>query len=163
MRIFKLVLLATTLLFWGCYSFRGQTAGSVKTIAIPTFENESTEFGLAERVTQELISSFQRDGVLRISNSDQADAILHGRLIRVEDLPYTASSGATLTVSEYRFSMSCEIEMIDNHTQAVLWSQPYTSWAIYPYDGSLEKRDTAITEAVSKLQQDLLNRIVGSW
>jgi TolB-like protein len=163
MKICKLSLLALVLLLGGCYSFRGQTAGNVKSIAIPPFENESTEFGLAERVTDELIRAFQRDGVLRISNTDQADAVLRGRLVRVEDLPYTASSGANITVEEYRFSLSCEIEMIDNHTQAVLWSQPYTSWAIYPYTGSLDKRDIAIQEAVSKLQQDLVNRIVGSW
>lgn len=155
------VLAALSLALVGCYSFRGQTAGAIKTLAIPTFENESTEFGLAERVTQQITSGFQSDGTLRITTSDQADAILHGRVLRVEDLPYTAR--ADQTVDEYRFSMTCQIELIDNKTQQPIWTVTNTEWAIYPYTGSMENRDQAIQEAVGKLQQDILNRIVGSW
>ncbi|RPH94077.1 hypothetical protein EHM69_08365 [candidate division KSB1 bacterium] len=161
MKFSKLILLLTLLICCGCYSFRGQSAGAIKSIAVPTFENESPEFGIAERVTEELIRGFQRDGTLRITNTDQADAVLHGRILRVEDMPYTAR--ADQQVEEYRFSMTCEIELTDSRTQQVLWTQTYPAWAIYPYAGSLENRDVAIQEAVSKLQQDLLNRIVGSW
>jgi hypothetical protein len=164
MNCFRILPVFILTLLCGCtYSFRGQTAGAVKSIAIPTFENESTEFGLAERVTDDLVQAFQQDGALRVTAPEQADAILHGRITRVEDLPYTASSGTTITVEEYRFAMSCQVELVDARTQAVIWTQPYSTWAIYPYTGSLENRDQAITEAVGKLQQDLLNRIVGSW
>jgi len=145
----------------GCYSFRGQSAGAIKSIAIPTFENESTEFGLAERVTQQLSDAFRTDGTLRITSEDQADAILHGRVLRVEDLPYTAS--ANQTVEEYRFSMTCQIELLDTKTQTPIWSQNNTEWAIYPYTGQMADRDQGIQEAVNKLQADILNRIVGSW
>jgi hypothetical protein len=160
------------LLLSGCtYSFRGQSAGAIKSLSIPTFENESTEFGIADRVTNELVRAFQQDGTLKITSESQADAILRGRIVRVEDQPYTARpvsqadspGGQSVTVEEYRFSMSCEIELVDNTTQVALWSQVYPAWAIYPYAGSLENRDAAIQEAVTKLQQDLLNKIVGNW
>lgn len=146
----------------GCtYSFRGQTAGAIKSIAIPTFENETAEFGIAELITNELMNGFQRDGTLRITIREQADAVLIGRITRVEDMPYTAR--ADQTVEEYRFSITCEIELFDNASQQTLWTQTYPAWAVYPYTGSLEYREQAIQEAVGKLQQDLLNRIVGSW
>lgn len=146
----------------GCsYSFRGQTADAIKSIAIPVFVNETAEFGIAERITDELIRGFQRDGTLRITTSEQADAVLTGRITRIEDLPYTAR--ADQTVEEYRFSMTCEIEFTDGRTQQVLWTQTYPAWAVYPFDGSLQYRDQAIQAAVAKLQVDLLNRIVGSW
>jgi hypothetical protein len=145
----------------GCYSFRGQSAGAIKTIAIPNFENESTEFGLAEQVTQQLTTGFQSDGTLRVTSSDQADAILQGRVLRVEDLPYTAR--ADQTVDEYRFSMTCQTQLIDTKTQSPIWTQTNTEWAIYPYTGLQADRDQAIQEAVTKLLQDILNRIVGSW
>jgi outer membrane lipopolysaccharide assembly protein LptE/RlpB len=157
-----LVLAGLAVALTGCaYSFRGQTAGAIKSISIPTFENETAEFGIAERVTEELVRGFQRDGTLRITSAEQADAVLTGRITRVEDMPYTAR--ADQTVEEYRFSMTCEIELSDGRTQQVLWTQSYPAWAVYPYTGSLEYRDQAIQEAVGKLQQDLLNRIVGSW
>lgn len=161
MRFCSLALLAA--LLTGCYSFRGQTAGDIKSVAVPTFENESTEFGLAERVTEELIRAFQREGVLRITSPDQADAILVGRIVRVEDAPYSARVAQEIQVEEYRFSMTTQIDLVDNRTQEVLWSQPYTSWATYPYTGSLDSRESAIEEAVSKLQIDLVNRIAGNW
>lgn len=154
--------IAAALILGGCtYSFRGQTAGAIKAIAIPTFENESAEFGIAERVTEVLIRGFQRDGTLRITAPEQADAVLRGRVLRVEDMPYTAQ--ADRTVEEYRFAMSCQIELVDGQTDEVIWTQTYPAWAVYPYTGSLEHRDRAIEEAVAKLQQDLLNRIVGNW
>ena len=161
MRFYKTLCLIIPLLFCGCYTFRGQTAGAIKSIAIPTLENETAEFGLAERVTDALIRGFQRDGTLRIVNPEQADAVLRGRIIRVEDAPYTAR--ADQTVDEYRFSMSCALELVDSRQQETLWSQTYPAWAIYQYSGSMEKRDLAIQEAVDKLQQDLLNKIVGNW
>lgn len=155
-------LLIAALIVSGCtYSFRGQTAGAIKAIAIPTFENESTEFGIAERVTEVLIRGFQRDGTLRVTTADQADAILRGRILRVEDMPYTAQ--ADRTVEEYRFAMSCAIELVNGQTEEVLWTQTYPAWAVYQYTGALEHRDRAIEEAVGKLQQDILNRIVGNW
>ncbi|MBU0509962.1 hypothetical protein KKH27_14155 [bacterium] len=159
---FSSPLLALLLLVCGCtYTFRGQTAGDIKSVSIPVFENETAEFGLAERVTDELVRSFQRDGTLRIASADQADAILLGRITRVEDLPYTAR--ADQTVEEYRFALSCVVELLNNRTQETIWSQTFNGWAVYPYTGSLENRDLAVEEAVGKLQQDLLNRIVGSW
>jgi hypothetical protein len=162
MRSCKLLSILCLALVCGCtYSFRGQTTSTIKSLAIPTFENESSEFGLAENVTDQLVRAFQQDGLLRITSQDQADAVLHGRIVRVEDMPYTAQ--ANQTVQEYRFSVSCEIDLINAKTNETMWSQPFNAWAIYPYDGSLAKRDGAIQEAVGKLQADLLNKIVGSW
>ena len=136
-------------------------AGDIKSIAIQTFENETAEFGLSERVTDGLVKAFQRDGTLRVTGPEQADAVLIGRITRIEDFPYTAR--ADQTVEEYRFDMSCYCELVNTKTQEQLWSQTFAAWAVYPYEGSLEKRDAALDEAIGKLQQDLMNKIVGSW
>jgi hypothetical protein len=158
----SLSLLFIALFFTGCtYSFRGQSAGAIKSIAIPTFENESTEFGLGETITSSLTRAFQRDGVLRITDETNADAVLRGRIISVDDQPITAR--ADLTVEEYRFAMNCEIELIKTDTQESMWRQVYPEWAVYQYNGSLEFRTQAIEETVTKLQQDILNKIVGNW
>ncbi|MDD5088393.1 MAG: LptE family protein [bacterium] len=161
MRFCSLLTILLTVVGGCTYSFRGQTAGSIKSISIPVFENETAEFGIAERVTDELVRAFQRDGTLRITTADQADALLVGRITRIEDLPYTAR--ADQTVEEYRFALGCAVELINNSSQQPMWSQSFSPWAVYTYTGSLEARDQAITETVSKLQEDLLNRIVGSW
>ena len=157
-------LIAVGLMIWGCtYSFRGQQAGDIQSIAVPNLENESTEFGIAEILTEELIRSFQRDGTLRVYNEAQADAVLVGRVLRVQDEPYSATPGDEITVQEYRFSMTCEFDLINNVTKEIEWTQTFPAWAVYPYDNSLANRDAAIEEATEKLMQDILNKIVGSW
>ncbi len=156
------VLLACSLLF-GCYSFRGQVAGDIKSLAIPTFSNESSEFGLSETVTDELLRGFQRDGTLRIVPETQADAVLIGTLINARDEPYTARSGTEITVDEYRFSMTCRIELVIRETGETKWTQNFSAWSIYPYGGDLANREQAVTESTTKLVEDLLNKIVGSW
>jgi outer membrane lipopolysaccharide assembly protein LptE/RlpB len=159
-----LFLLGAAILLTGCtYSFRGQQAADIQSIAVPTLENESTEFGISETLTDELIRSFQRDGTLRVSSEDQADAILVGRVLRVQDEPYSARPGDEITVQEYRFSMTCEFDLIKNDTKEIKWTQTFPAWAVYPYDNSLANRDAAILEATEKLMQDILNKIVGNW
>jgi hypothetical protein len=159
----KYVALLACCLLLGCYSFRGQIAGDIKTLAIPTFTNESTEFGLSETVTDELIRGFQKDGTLRIVPDSQADAILVGTLVDAKDEPYTARSGTEITVEEYRFSMMCRMELVIRETGEVKWTQTFPAWAIYSFGGDLSNRDLAVTEATTKLVEDLLNKIVGSW
>jgi len=160
------VILCLLVLLSGCYTFRSQIAGDIRTLAIPTFSNESSEFGLSETVTDELIRGFQRDGTLRVVAENQADATLVGALMEVRDEPYTARSGTTvqdITVDEYRFSMTCRIELVDRATGETKWTNNFTAWSIYPYGGDLSNRDAAVKEATTKLVEDLLNKIVGSW
>ncbi|MCB9357299.1 MAG: hypothetical protein H6505_01900 [Calditrichaeota bacterium] len=155
-----------SLLLSGCYSFRGQVAGDIRTLAIPTFGNESAEFGLAETVTDELIRGFQRDGTLRVLPEDQADAVLVGILVEARDNPNTARSSGTgneIVVDEYRFSMTCRVELQLRETGEPKWVQSFSVFAIYPYTGDLSNREQAVTEATGKLVEDLLNKIVGSW
>lgn len=159
----KFLLLLACSLLSSCYSFRGQVAGDIKTLAIPTFMNESTEFGLSETVTDELIRGFQKDGTLRITSEGQADAIVMGTLIEAKDEPYSARSGTEITVDEYRFSMTCRIDLVIRETGETKWTQSFPAWSIYPYGGDLSNRDQAVKDATTKLVEDLLNKIVGSW
>lgn len=147
----------------GCYSFRGQVAGDIRTLAIPTLSNESTEFGLAETVTDQLIRAFQRDGTLKIVPESQADAILVGALVDVRDEPYTARSDGGIQVDEYRFAMTCRMELVIPGTGESKWVQSFPVSEIYAYGGDLTNRDQAVIVATEKLVNDLINKIVGSW
>ncbi|MBK6767212.1 MAG: LptE family protein [bacterium] len=159
----RLVLCIPLAVLFSCYSFRGQVAGDTKSIAIPSLSNESTEFGLAETVTDALIRAFQRDGTLKVVPEGQADATLTGSLVDVRDEPYTARSDGGITVDEYRFSMTCRMELIDRETGESKWTQNFPVFMIYTYGGDLSNRDSAVTAATEKLVTDLINKIVGSW
>lgn len=155
------VLLAALLSGCGVYSFSGAVAGDIKNISIPLFENQTAEFGVQETITDALIAGFQREGILKIVDESHADAILHGTILNIRDTPNTYS--ADEQVSEYRFQITCEITLVKSNTGEDLWKETFSTWGNYPYTGSLEDRQTGIEEALRKLTEDILNRIVSNW
>ena len=145
----------------GVYSFSGAVAGDIKNISVPLFANQTAEFGIQETITDALIAGFQREGILRIVDEAQSDAILHGTILNINDTPNTYSVNEE--VSEYRFQITCEIALEKMDTGEELWREAFSTWGNYPYTGSLEDRQTGIDEALRKLTEDILNRIVSNW
>ncbi|MBU1936201.1 hypothetical protein KKG05_02300 [bacterium] len=157
------VVLAMSTFILGCgnYSFTGAVAGDIKSISIPLFANQTAEFGIQETITDALITGFQREGILKIVDESRADAILHGTILRINDTPNTYT--ADEQVSEYRFDITCEIALEKTGTGEDLWKENFSTWGNYPYTGSLADRQTGIDEALRKLTEDILNRIVSNW
>lgn len=145
----------------GAYSFSGAVAGDIKSITIPLFDNQTAEFGIQETITDALIAGFQREGILKVVDETRADAILHGTILRIDDTPNTYT--ADEQVSEYRFQITCEISLENARTGEDLWKQTFSTWGNYPYTGSLADRQTGMDEALRKLTEDILNRIVSNW
>ncbi|UCE05762.1 MAG: hypothetical protein JSW07_19560, partial [bacterium] len=57
-----LSLLLLALFHCGYYSFSGSSLPShIRTIAVPMFENRTTEFGVREDITDALINEFTQD------------------------------------------------------------------------------------------------------
>ena len=50
------------------YSLSGSIPTHIKSIHIPLFENQTSEFDLAENITDFIIEQFNESGVLRIEN-----------------------------------------------------------------------------------------------
>ncbi len=157
------VIFSMCALLSGCgnYSFTGAVAGDIKSISIPLFSNQTAEFGIQETITDALITGFQREGILKIVDESRADAILHGTILRISDTPNTYT--ADEQVSEYRFQITCEIALEKTGTGEDLWKESFATWGNYPYTGSLSDRQIGIDEALRKLTEDILNRIVSNW
>ncbi len=145
----------------GVYSFSGAVATDIKSISIPLFENQTAEFGIQETITDALVAGFQREGILKIVDESHADAILHGIILNISDTPNTYT--ADEHVSEYRFQITCEITLVKTTTGEDLWKQTFSTWGNYTYTGSFEDRQTGMDEALRKLTEDILNRIVANW
>ncbi len=157
------------LLLVGCfrYSFSGAGPGHIKTIAIPLFENTTAEYGVVERLTDALILAFQQDNTLKITDEESADAILLGRLVRVEDVPYTyegEGETANFSVGEYKLTLTVKLKYIDQVKDEVIWEQEVRGWGTYNHtSGTPEEREEGFDEAIEKLTEDILNMTVSGW
>ncbi len=153
----------------GCfrYSFSGAGPSHIKTIAIPLFENSTAEYGVVEQITDDLILAFQQDNTLKIADENNADAVLWGRLKRVEDIPYTyGGEGETssFSVGEYKLSLIVELEYYDLTKEEVIWKENVQGWGTYDHStGSPEERNEGFQEAIDKLAEDILIMTVSGW
>ncbi len=151
------------------YSFTGAVPSHLKTVAVPLLQNQTAEYGVAERITDEVISRLQRDNTLKIADPSTADAVLRGSLMRVEDVPYTYSGSGeaqsqNFSVGEYRLTLVVKIEYFDQTKNERIWEQEFRAWGTYNHTtGSPEEREQGFQEAVAKLADDILNQTVSGW
>ena len=125
-RVSRRILLPTllagfTLGFSGC---AGYQLGSVKPtpyqginrLHIPTFKNDTLEPRTAAIVTNSIIKQVQMDGTYEVTSKDRADAILEGRISRVERRQLRAAETDTLRTTEMRLFIIVEWRLVDPTT-----------------------------------------------
>jgi hypothetical protein len=156
--------LGLLLLLQGCgfYSFTGASTGGLKSIAIPTFENQTAEFGLAETISDNLIDRFNQDGSLKVRDPRTADSILYGTITRITDQPaaYTAAGN----VEQYKVTIAVHLRFEDRIKGKIVWEDNVSQFGLYPFgSGSTADRDQGLSEAMDKLVDDILSKTVSGW
>ncbi len=95
---------------------------AVHKIAVPTFDNKTLVPRIAVLVTNTAIKQFQQDGTYRIANEDQADAILHGEITRINRAPLRSVRGNVLATTEFSLLLQVRYTLIDAQTHKPLTS-----------------------------------------
>ncbi len=171
--------------FVGCiyYSMAGSIPPHIKSIAIPLVENQTAEFGMSEAVTDNMVNEFTEENILRLVSEDQADSILRGKIVSVKDAPYTYTKQEAVT--EYRFTITMDLEWFDVKEDKVLLKKQYSGFGAYGLSGDIssdeidndgdglidsedenefgDPREFATKVAAEKIAQDVLNEIMTSW
>ncbi len=96
-------------------------SSGIRSIAIPTFTNETYEAGIETIVTNALLKEFIKDRRVKILGQDEADAIMEGTVTS-----FTTSSVAydlSGVVLEYRTWVALDIIVKRKRGGEVLWSQ----------------------------------------
>jgi len=136
--------------------------GGIRSIAIPPFENQTAEFGIAELLSEAVEDEFRSDNTLKIRNLNNADSILYGTIVRVDDHPSTYN--ADESVEEYRITVTVHIRYEDRLKGKTVWEENISDFGIYAFTGgSSAERDQGLQEAVTKLAEDILNKTVSGW
>ncbi len=147
----------------GCvYSFSGSSVPKhLKTIAIPLFEDQSGfgEPGLKENFTTSLITLFVNDNSLQVADRNTADSILEGSIIAVQDAPSVISPGEQ--VSTRRVTVNVHVTFQDLKLRKKVWEKDFSNWGEYNPSGGT--RTTGLTQAVSKVTEDILIETVSGW
>src|SRR5437879_11767487 len=90
-----LALIATAVA--GCgYGLRGTLPSHLKTIAIPTFANRTSEPGVENFLTRAVVDAFSTNGRLRVVGPETADSILEGEVTGYDVQPIAFDRSANV-------------------------------------------------------------------
>ncbi len=162
-RLWALFLLA---LLGGCaYSFTSGLPGHIKTVAVPLFANETSEYGIAEEVTERLVAALVRDGTLRvIPGESEATAIIEGTVRAYAEEAYTYNRQEAVEQQIIRITVG--IRFYDQVREEVIWeSERVFGSAVYASGAAAEDEDrtTGLAEAIQQVVDEILSGIVAGW
>lgn len=148
----------------GCgyrFSGGGSLPGKIRNVRVAILDNRTTETGLENLVTNDLIYEFTRSGKARVTDSDNADATLSGtiRYLRIASVAHSSSS----TAVERRVTVGVDLKLADT-AGTVIWSIKDFS-ANETYDVASSKLDTeqnkqqALIQLSKRLAERVYNRM----
>jgi len=143
------------LLFLSCgpYSFNPGGRGA-KSIAVPLFENQTTQFGVREALTDSVSARFLRDNTLKITSAAGAELLLAGAVVRYERTAHTFD--AAQQVKQYVVNVWADVSVTSQKDQKIIWEEKeLLGFGIY--DANLETEEDGKARAVSKLAEDVVN------
>lgn len=164
----KLALLPLALaVLAGCahYHLGTTVPSSLRTIAVPVFENASGQPEADIAVTQATAAEFRREGTFTLATREDAALEVLGRVTecRVEPMRYTRND--PYLAVEYRLRLTAEVQVVERATGKVVAKLGrLTGEDIFRTQSDLPstKRD-AIPRAAHKLALAIVSGTVGAW
>ena len=138
----------------------------LRTIAVPAFENGTTEYTLEREITDAVIQRFVQDNHLKVVDERSANAVLHGRITQYRNAVFGFSTGST--AQEYRVTIALSITLKDQVKNRELWSEPslIKTANYYVVDAPGQPAQTELDgrkQAISKIADEILSRTVEGW
>ncbi len=147
------------------YSTSGRLPEHIRTVYIPSFDNETAEFYLPQLITDEFTDRFLSDANLRLGDAAGADAALTGSVVRYYEEAETfggAGVAGGTDVSGRRVTIVLRVEFTDRIEGKTLWeSSNYSRWVIYEPDKESERE--AAERVVTLLADDMIASVLQQW
>ena len=154
-------LLALTAAAAGCgssYAWRSSVPPSARTVAVPTFANESSVTGLGAVAARQVLREIQREGTFKVSTADDAALEIQGVVKKVQagGAAYDRRSG--MRFASFTLSAAVEVSVVDRRTKKVLVNNRLYS-ATAPVTTS-QDMVTSRRDASGRLMESLAAQVV---
>ena len=141
----------------------------IKSVAVPVFTNETTEYTLEQEVTDAVVQRFVSDNHLKVVDERAAQAIVHGTITQYRNSVFGIAAGAEAArSSEYRVTITVKVEFKDLVKNRVMWSddalQRTANYYVTDVPGQTAKTELdGRRQAVSQIADEILIRSVQGW
>lgn len=146
------------------YSFSGVHDGSIETVAVPVFKNDTFHTGVEMTLTEDLIKQIQRQTPWRVTSAHQADAVLTGSITNVSLRSLSSRTGVGF-VQEMAVQMTVEFEFVDNRTGTTLAKRTgYSAMGSFvPSNPTGERIDVGYQGVAQTLARDIVGDLQAAW
>ena len=137
----------------------------LKTVAVPVFENGTTEYTLEQEITNAVVQRFVRDNHLKVVDEKSANCVVHGRVTQYKNavFGFTTASQA----SEFRITIAVHVTFKDRVKNREIWADDIvctSNYYVQDVPGQVARTELdGRKEAVEKIADEILNRSVEGW
>lgn len=138
----------------------------LKTVAIPVFENATTEYTLEQDITDAVIRRFVEDNHLKVVDEASATSVLKGRVTSYQNSVFGISTSDR--AQEYRVTIGVEIVFKDNVKNREIWRDDAlvktANYYVQDVPGQTARTELdGRQEAIKKIADEILSRSIESW
>jgi len=148
----------------GIYSFTGGDTGKAKTLQIDFFRNNASliEPSLSQKFTQDFRDLFLRQTNLSLVSSD-GDLHFEGEITGYRITPMSAT--AQQTAAQNRLTVTVNVRYFNKFIDKDNFEKSFSFYYDYPADTQLigSPLETAFTEIIERITQDIFNASVAKW
>lgn len=160
-------ILALLLLLAGCANYRlgSMLPADIRTVHIPTCNNQTSEPLIEQDVTQAILAQIQMDGSLRIAPEDTADTILEISLNKFWLDPVAYVAGESSTANQYRMNIQAAFVLYRRADRSVVaHASTVTGWYDFDFAGDMtSSKAVALRPAAADLGRRIINHLVQYW
>jgi outer membrane lipopolysaccharide assembly protein LptE/RlpB len=134
----------------------------VKSIAIPSFKNETLSYRIEQMLTASVVREFTTRTRYHIVNDpDDADAVLHGTVVSTVETPL-AYDTATGRAASVLIVVSMRVKLVDRHGRVLYQDPSYVFREQYEVSQDLATFFEEDTPAFRRLSQDFARTLVSN-
>jgi len=162
-RMFSSLVLLFALSGCAYYSFSGSLPGHIKMAAVPLFQNETTEIGLVEELTNRVEKAVLDNGAMKITGEFQADAVINGTVVNVIDEADEFSRDEQ--AKQFRLRIIADVAFFDRiKNRIIIEEKGIEGWARYDASGGGGiSREEAKLQALDMLAKEIIDKTVTGW
>jgi len=153
--------LSVALALCGCitaYKWTPSVPERMRTVAVPTFRNDTDVTELGDVVTRQILREVQREGTFKIRRVDDAALEVQGTVTKAESAYGAGDRRSGARLGEYRFTVLATVSVIDRANGRVLIdNRPYRAATTFVVN---QDRQTGERNASGRVAEDLARQIV---
>jgi len=165
-RLAFLLTIAITLAGCGYHlgEIRPTTMRSVRTLAVPTFKNNTFESRIEVLFADTLVKKLQQDGTYRIVDTNQADAVVYCVIEKIDRGALRSVQNNVLATSEFRLTVTVRYEVVDIGTGRVLMEGQVSGNTSFFSGNDLQTLERqGLSNAAADLAENLTTRLTEGW